>query len=43
MRALVYYGNKDVRLENKWSDPKLLNDKDAIIKVNFTSICATDI
>ena len=43
MRALVYYGNKDVRLENDWRDPELLNDEDAIIKVNFTSICATDI
>ncbi|MEC9451772.1 MAG: alcohol dehydrogenase catalytic domain-containing protein, partial [Chloroflexota bacterium] len=43
MRALVYYGNKDVRLESNWKDPKLLDDKDAIIKVSYTSICATDI
>ena len=43
MRALVYYGNKDVRLESNWKDPKLLDDKDAIIKGSYTSICATDI
>ena len=28
MRALVYYGNKDVRLESNWKDPKLLDDKE---------------
>ena len=43
MKALVYYGNKDIRLEQNWPDPKLKNDDDAILKINFTGICATDI
>ena len=43
MKALVYYGNKDIRLEQNWPDPKLKNGDDAILKINFTGICATDI
>ena len=38
MKALVYYGNKDIRLEQNWPDPKLKNDDDAILKINFTGI-----
>ena len=43
MKALIYYGNKDIKLENHWNDPNLNDEFNAIIKVNFTSICATDI
>ncbi len=43
MKALVYYGNKDIRLEKNWPDPVLKNSTDAIIKINYTGICATDI
>ena len=43
MKALLYYGNKDIRLEKNWPDPVLKNEDDAILKVNYTSICATDI
>ena len=43
MKALVYYGNKDIRLEKNWPDPKLKDDNDAVIKINYTGICATDI
>ena len=43
MKALVQYGNKDSRREKNWPDPKLKNADDAILKINFTGICATDI
>lgn len=43
MKALIYYGNNDIRLEKNWDDPSLENNTDAIIKINYTSICATDI
>ena len=43
MKALIYYDNKDIKLENHWNDPNLDDEFNAIIKINFTSICATDI
>ncbi len=43
MKALVYYGNKNIKLENNWQDPKLGNGYDVILKINYTSICGTDI
>ena len=43
MKALIYYGNKNIKLENSWQDPKLNDEFDSIIKINYTSICATDI
>ena len=30
MKALVYYGNKDIRLEQNWPDPKLKNDDERV-------------
>ena len=38
MKALIYYGNKDIKLENHWNDPYLDDEFNAIIKINFTSI-----
>ena len=43
MKALIYYGNKNIKLENSWQDPKLNDEFDSIIKINYTSICATDV
>lgn len=42
MKAVCWYGKKDVRVENV-PDPKLLNPRDAIIKVTTTAICGSDL
>ena len=42
MRALCWYGNHDVRVEYV-PDPKLLNPRDAIIRVTRTAICGSDL
>ena len=42
MKALCWYGKKDVRVENV-ADPKILNPHDAIIKVTSTAICGSDL
>lgn len=42
MKALCWYGKKDVRVENV-PDPKILNPRDAIIKVTTTCICGSDL
>ena len=41
MKALLYYGNKDIRLEEiEKPTPK---SNEAFVKVTYTSLCATDI
>jgi threonine dehydrogenase-like Zn-dependent dehydrogenase len=42
MKALRWYGEKDVRVESV-PDPKIINDRDAIIKVTATAICGSDL
>jgi len=42
MKALCWYDTNDVRVEDV-SDPKLLNDRDAIIRVTSTAICGSDL
>ena len=42
MRALCWYGKNDVRVLNV-PDPKILNPRDAIIKVTTTAICGSDL
>lgn len=42
MRALCWNGIKDVRVETV-PDPKLINPKDAILKVTSTAICGSDL
>ncbi|MDQ3367111.1 MAG: glutathione-dependent formaldehyde dehydrogenase [Myxococcota bacterium] len=42
MRAASWMGKKDVRIENV-PDPKLLNARDAILKVTSTTICGSDL
>jgi threonine dehydrogenase-like Zn-dependent dehydrogenase len=37
MRAVCWYGKNDVRVENV-PDPKILNPRDAIVKVTMTAI-----
>ena len=41
MKALVYHGNKDIRLENREKPIPEFNE--ALIKIKYTSLCATDI
>jgi threonine dehydrogenase-like Zn-dependent dehydrogenase len=42
MKALCWYGNHDVRVEYV-PDPKILNPRDAIIRVTRTAICGSDL
>ncbi|HXF62450.1 MAG TPA: zinc-dependent alcohol dehydrogenase [Caldilineaceae bacterium] len=42
MRAVCWYGAGDVRVE-RVPDPKLLNPRDAIVRVTLTAICGSDL
>ncbi|MDB4953652.1 MAG: Threonine dehydrogenase [Myxococcales bacterium] len=42
MRANCWMGKKDVRVEHV-PDPKILNSRDAIVKVTSTAICGSDL
>lgn len=42
MKALVYYGNNDIRFENR-PIPKITHPNDAIVKLIKTTICGTDL
>ena len=42
MKALCWYGTGDVRVETV-PDPKILNPRDAIIKITSTAICGSDL
>ena len=42
MKALCWYGTDDIRVE-RVPDPKILNPRDAIIKVTLTAICGSDL
>jgi threonine dehydrogenase-like Zn-dependent dehydrogenase len=42
MRALCWYGKHDVRLETV-PDPKILNPRDAIVRITTTAICGSDL
>lgn len=42
MRALCWFGTEDVRMETV-PDPKILNARDAIVRVTATAICGSDL
>jgi threonine dehydrogenase-like Zn-dependent dehydrogenase len=42
MRALCWFGKRDVRVESV-PDPKILNPRDAILRVTTTAICGSDL
>src|SRR5215813_2407775 len=42
MKACCWYGKNNVRVETV-TDPKIKNPRDAIIKVNLTAICGSDL
>ncbi len=42
MKAICWYGKKDIRLENV-PEPKLLTKRDAIVKTTLTAICGADL
>ncbi len=42
MKAICWHGKKDVRVENV-PEPKMLNKRDAILKINLTAICGSDL
>ncbi|HKO24269.1 MAG TPA: alcohol dehydrogenase catalytic domain-containing protein, partial [Chloroflexota bacterium] len=42
MKAVCWYGRKDVRVENV-PDPTILEPRDAIIKITSTAICGSDL
>ena len=42
MRAVCWYGTRDIRVEHV-PDPKILNPRDALVRVTATAICGSDI
>jgi threonine dehydrogenase-like Zn-dependent dehydrogenase len=42
MKANCWYGRNDVRVEDV-PDPKILNPRDAIVKITSTAICGSDL
>ena len=42
MKAVCWHGSQDVRVETV-PDPKILNPRDAIIKITSTAICGSDL
>ncbi len=42
MKAICWYGKKDVRVQNV-PEPKLLSTRDAIVKTTLTAICGSDL
>lgn len=42
MRAVVWHGTKDVRVE-RVRDPEILNPRDAIVRVTASAICGSDL
>jgi len=42
MRALVWHGKKDVRIDSV-PDPRLEADNDAIARITSTAICGSDL
>lgn len=42
MKALRWYGTEDVRVETA-PDPKVLDPRDAIVKISLTAICGSDL
>jgi threonine dehydrogenase-like Zn-dependent dehydrogenase len=42
MKANCWYGKQDVRVENV-PDPRILNRRDAIVKITTTAICGSDL
>src|SRR3954452_20548209 len=42
MRALCWHGKEDVRVDNV-PDPKILDPRDAIVRITATAICGSDL
>lgn len=42
MKAVCWHGNTDVRVETV-PDPKIINPRDAIVKITSTAICGSDL
>lgn len=42
MRAVAWHGTRDVRVESV-PDPRVVNPRDAIVKVGLTAICGSDL
>src|SRR5437016_4404084 len=42
MKALCWHGKKDVRVETV-PDPKILNPRDAVLRITTTAICGSDL
>lgn len=42
MKAVCWYGKTDVRVEDV-PDPKIINPRDAIVKITSTAICGSDL
>src|SRR3954465_14213906 len=42
MKAVCWHGTHDVRVENV-PEPKIINNRDALVKITLTAICGSDL
>ena len=42
MKAMVYYGENDIRFEER-PQPQIIDPSDAVIRMTKTTICGTDL
>ena len=42
MKGVCFYGKEDIRVE-RVPDPKILNPRDAIVRITTTAICGSDL
>lgn len=42
MKAICWFGNEDIRVEDV-DDPRIINDRDAIVEVSMAAICGSDL
>ena len=42
MKAMVYHGPNDIRVEDK-PKPQIIDPSDAVVRIVKTTICATDL
>ncbi|KAK6205043.1 sorbitol dehydrogenase [Scheffersomyces amazonensis] len=43
MKAIVYHGNKDVRFDSEFPEPKIIHPTQVKIKVDYCGICGSDL
>lgn len=43
MKAIVYHGNRDIRYEESYPEPKITHESEVKIKIDYCGICGSDL